>query len=51
MLAIPSAINKNILANMPTFGTVMSNKINIVKNNIPHTPSKVGVLKNIMVKW
>ena len=25
----------------------MSNKINIVKNNIPHTPSKVGVLQSI----
>ena len=37
----------NILANMPTFGIVMSNKKNnIVKNNIPHTPSKVGVLES-----
>ena len=32
---------------MPTFGTTMSNKINIAKNNIPHTPSKVDVLESI----
>ena len=42
-----SAINKNILANMPTFGTIMFNKINIAKNNIPHTPSKMDVLESI----
>ena len=33
---------------MPTFGKDNSNKINIVKNNIPHTPSKVGVLESII---
>ena len=33
---------------MPAFGIIMSNKkINIVKNNIPHTPSKVGVLESV----
>ena len=32
---------------MTEFGTIMSNKINIVKNNIPDTPSKVDVLQSI----
>ena len=34
---------------MPMFGTIMSltKKINIIKNNIPHTPSKVGVSESI----
>ena len=32
---------------MPTFGKNNSNKINIVENNNPHTPSKVGVLESI----
>ena len=32
---------------MPTFGKNNSNKNNTVKNNIPHTPSNVGVLESI----
>ena len=35
------------MANMPTFGKNIPNKIKIVKENNPHTPSKVGVLESI----
>ena len=46
-LVIPYAINITHWQICQHFGN-NSNKINIVKNNIPHTASKVGVLESII---